>query len=157
VIHRWSIVLPLAIAFVMLRAGSPWAQKAPAGLPPDVIDRIEKIITRQMSLGSIPGLSISIVVDLEERWSNGYGLADLENSVPAKATTNYRYASIAKAIIATAIMQLVEAGKLDLDAPIQRYVPAFPKKQWTVTTRHLINNVSGIRAYKGAEFDSTQH
>ncbi len=156
-IRRVSIALLLVVALIVLCALSPGAQSAAPGLAPDVIARVEQVIARQMSLGRIPGLSISIVTDLQERWSNGYGLADLENMVPAKADRNYRYASIAKAMIATAIMQLVEAGKLDLDAPMQTYAPAFPKKQWPVTTRHLINNVSGVRAYKGAEFDSTQH
>ena len=53
--------------------------------------------------------------------------------------------------------QLVDAGKLDLDAPIQKYCPAFPQKQWTITTRELLGHLSGIRNYKGNEFESTKH
>jgi CubicO group peptidase (beta-lactamase class C family) len=97
-------------------------------------------------------------VDHKLRWSNGYGLADLENFVPAKAMTAYRLGSISKPITATAVMQLAERGKLDLDAPIQKYCPAFPAKQWPVTARLLLGHLSGVRHYKNeAEFASTRH
>jgi serine beta-lactamase-like protein LACTB, mitochondrial len=55
-------------------------------------------------------------------------------------------------------MTLVEAAKLDLDAPVQKYCPTFPQKQWIVTTRELLAHTSGIRHYKGdAEIESTKH
>lgn len=53
-------------------------------------------------------------------------------------------------------MQLVEQGKFDLDAPIQKYVPSFPQKQWPVTARQLLGHVGGIRTYKGDEMNSTR-
>jgi CubicO group peptidase (beta-lactamase class C family) len=80
----------------------------------------------------------------------------LENAVPATAETLIRTGSLAKPITAVAAMTLVEAGKLDLDAPIQKYCPAFPQKQWTVTTRELLTHTSGIRHYKEGEADSTK-
>ena len=69
----------------------------------------------------------------------------------------YRLASVTKPITATAVLQLVEAGKVDLDAPIQRYVPAFPEKQWPVTVRHLLSHQSGIRNWTDEEFHNTRH
>lgn len=129
-----------------------------AGLPADKLDKIEKAISAQMSRLGIPGLSVAVVVDHKLRWSSGYGLADVENYVPAKATTAYRLGSISKPITAAAVMQLVERGKLDLDAPIQKYCPAFPAKQWPVTARMLLGHLAGVRHYKNdAEYGSTRH
>ncbi|HEY3121143.1 MAG TPA: serine hydrolase domain-containing protein [Vicinamibacteria bacterium] len=133
------------------------AQPAPAGLPAGVQQRIETAIQAEMARDSIPGLSIAVAVDGVVRWANGYGMADLENSVPARAATSYRLASVAKPITATAVMQLVEAGKLDLDAPIQRYAPAFPQKPWPITARQLLSHLSGIRHYEEDEQATTRH
>lgn len=80
---------------------------------------VEKLLSEKMSADNIPGLSIAIVKEGKLVWSNGYGLADLENFIPAKSNTAYRSASIGKSITATAIMQLVEQGKIDLDKPIE--------------------------------------
>lgn len=79
-----------------------------------------------LAAAKIPGLSIAVVTDLKLRWANGYGTADLENSVPATADTVYRLASIDKTITATAIMQLVEAGRLRSgrsDSALRAHVP----------------------------------
>lgn len=113
------------------------------------VKQIEQLISTKMSKDQIPGLSVAIVVEKKMIWSRGYGLADLENFVPAKANTAYRSASIGKPITATAVMQLVEKGKLDLDAPIQQYCQVYPKKQWILTSRHLLAHLGGIRHYGG--------
>lgn len=145
------------LAFLAIVALPARAQQTP-GLPYDKLDKIEKAITAQMSRLSIPGLSVAVVLDHKLRWSNGYGLADIENFVPAKAATAYRLGSISKPITAAAVMQLVERRKIDLDAPIQTYCPAFPKKQWPITTRLLLGHLAGVRHYKNdAEYGSTRH
>ena len=84
-------------------------------------------------------------------------MADVENNVPAGAGTVYRLASISKPITATAVMQLVERGRVDLDAPVWKYVPAFPVKPWPVTVRQLLCHQSGVRHYRGDEISSTRH
>lgn len=104
----------------------------------------------------IPGLSAAVVTERRLRWSAAYGTADLENFVPVTTETVFRLASVTKPMTATALLQLVEAGKVDLDAPIQRYVPAFPAKQWPVTVRHLLSHQSGIRNWTEEEFHNTR-
>ena len=146
----------VALLLVLLVSSQLTAQR-PLGLPPQVIEKVEKAISAEMSRQNIPGLSVAVVTDHQLRWSNGYGMADLENFVPAKSMTVYRLGSISKPITATAVMQLVERGKLDLGAPIQTYCPAFPKKQWPITTRLLLGHLSGIRHYKDREIESTRH
>ncbi len=132
-------------------------QPPPQRLPEEKVRQIEQLISAEMSRQSIAGLSVAVVADNQLRWSAGYGLADVENFVPAKAATVYRLGSISKPITAVAVMQLAEAGRLDLDAPVQKYCPAFPVKQWPVTARHVLAHLSGIRHYKSAEeFDSTR-
>ena len=75
-------------------------------------------------------------------------MADLENSVPATPQTLYRLASVSKPITAVAALQLWQAGKLDLDAPVQKFCPAFPvKEDGAINTRELLSHMAGIRHY----------
>src|SRR5262245_23339875 len=67
-----------------------------APLPRGDIEEIEKAITSAMAEQGIPGLSMAIVTDNQLRYAAGYGLADLENNIPAKASTVYRWASVSK-------------------------------------------------------------
>ena len=149
--------LLLFSAAVLAQAAQPVAAPSPAGLPPAAVQAIEAAVSATMSAQRIPGLSVSVAKGTEIRWSSGYGQADLENAVPATAETVYRLASVSKPITAVAAMQLVEQGKLDLDAPVQKYVPSFPAKPWPVTTRALLGHLAGIRHYAEGEFGSTRH
>jgi CubicO group peptidase (beta-lactamase class C family) len=98
------------------------------------------------------GLSISVGVKGEIVWSEGFGHADLEQQVPVTRDTKFRIGSVSKSVTAAALAQLVEQGKLDLDAPVQRYVPSFPDKGKPVSIRQLAGHLAGIRHYKGDEF-----
>lgn len=93
----------------------------------------------------IPGLSAAVVVDDKLAWSEGFGLADVENNVPASADTVYRIGSISKSITAVGIMKLIEAGKLSLDASARDWVPEYPDKKEKITIRHLLGHRSGVR------------
>lgn len=108
---------------------------------------IEKAVANFMAANSVPGISVAVVQNGELVWSEGFGMADLENFVPASPATLYRLGSISKPITATAILQLSEHGKLDLDAEVQKYCPAFPKKEWPITTREVLGHLAGIRHY----------
>lgn len=127
-----------------------------ANLPAARAAAIETAILAGMARLGVPGLSAAVVRDRELRWSSGYGLADVENEVPATPASVYRLASVSKPITATAVLQLVEKGRLDLDAPIQRYVPSFPEKPWPVSTRQLLAHQSGIRNWTEDEFRNTR-
>ena len=103
-----------------------------------------------MALDRMPGLSVAFMKD-GFVWAKGFGFADLENNVPATAESSYRLASITKTITAFAVLQLVEAGRINLDAEIQTYVPYFPKKKWPVTIRQLLGHLGGISHYRNDE------
>ena len=108
------------------------------------------VATHREQLG-IPGISAAVGVDGKILWSEGFGYADLESRVPARAQTLYRIGSVSKPVTAAAVVQLATSGSLDLDAPVQTYVPSFPEKRWPVTTRQLGGHIAGIRHYNRGE------
>ena len=141
-----SVQIVLRLAFVLsVTASALFAQNA--ALSPEKRGRLESLVTRFQYSHSVPGVSAAAVLDGKRVWSEGFGVADMENYVPATSSTLYRLGSISKPITAVAAMQLWEQGKLDLDAPIQKYCPAFPQKQSSITTRELLAHLSGIRHY----------
>jgi CubicO group peptidase (beta-lactamase class C family) len=118
--------------------------------------KIETAISKFMAASKVPGISAAVVESGEFVWSAGFGMADLENFVPATSETLYRLGSISKPITSTAAMQLWERGKLDLDSSVQRYCPAFPQKQWPITTRELLGHLGGIRHYNSESQDDPE-
>src|SRR5262249_37134543 len=114
----------------------------PADKYADKLRIFEEFVRAQMEKEKIPGLTIGFYKD-DYTWVNGFGYADLENKVPAKAESAYRLASITKTFTSAAILQLAEKGKINLDAEIQTYVPYYPKQQWPVTVRQLLAHLGG--------------
>jgi len=109
--------------------------------------QIEKAVSAFMTANSVPGISVAVVQNGQPVWSAGFGMSDLEDFTPATSSTLYRLGSISKPITAVAILQLYERGKLDLDAPVQKYCPAFPQKDSPITSRQLLAHLGGIRHY----------
>ncbi len=109
-----------------------------------------------MADNSTPGVSVAVVENGVAEWSAGFGSADLENFVPATSRTLYRLASISKPLTATAALLLWQQGKLELDAPVQKYCPAFPQKETPITTRELLGHLGGIRHYKSDSQDDLE-
>jgi len=127
-----------------------WGQ--PADKYADQIKTFEEFVKKQMEADRMTGLSVAFMKD-DFVWAKGYGFADLENKVPATEKSAYRLASVTKPMTATAIMQLVEKGKIDLDAEVQTYVPYFPRKNWPITVRQLLGHLSGISHYKNYDLE----
>lgn len=100
----------------------------------------------------LPGLAVAVARDGKIVWAEGFGYADVEKRVPATPETLYRVGSLSKLVAAAALARLVEQRRIDLDAPIQTYVPAFPKKAHAVTPRQLAGHTSGIRHYAYKDF-----
>jgi serine beta-lactamase-like protein LACTB, mitochondrial len=105
---------------------------------------------------NIPGFALAVAVDGQIVWSEAFGYADLETKRPTTPATQFRIGSVSKSLTADAVAQLYERGRLDLDAPIQRYVPTFPDKGAVITTRLLGGHLAGIRHYRGSEFTLNQ-
>ncbi len=103
-----------------------------------------------------PGLSLAVGVDGEIVWSQGFGYASVEQRTPVWEETKFRIGSISKPLTAAAVALLYEQARLDLDAPVQRYVLTFPEKRWPITTRQLAGHLAGIRHYRDQEFLGNQ-
>src|SRR6478609_9435414 len=118
-----ALSIRLTVFILIVINYSVVAQKA-TKLTNRQISSIDSAINDMMTRTFAPGVSVSVANGKEIIWSKGYGKADLENDTPARPNTIYRLASVSKPITAVAVMQLVEQGKIDLDAPIQKYIPS---------------------------------
>jgi CubicO group peptidase (beta-lactamase class C family) len=103
-----------------------------------------------MKKSKVVGLSVAVVNDKEVLWTQGFGYADKANDIRATPQTMFDPASVSKLFTATAVMQLVEQGKIDLDQPYSSYVTEFSMKSRfstssdDITVRHLLAHHSGI-------------
>ncbi len=134
-----------AFVFALLLGLSSTVSGQEPTLPDSLVRRVDSTVSVFMAAHRVPGLSLAIGLDRRLVWSRGYGLASLETFEPVTTASVFRTGSIGKPMTATAVMQLWQAGKLDLDAPVQTYCPAFPRKRWTVTSRQLLAHRAGIR------------
>jgi len=108
---------------------------------------IDDYVKIQMKVDRIPGLVLGFIKN-GYLWAKGYGYADLENRVTAKPESAFRLASITKTLTAIAVLQQVEAGRIDLDAEVQEYAPYFPRKKWPIKVGQLLGHLGGISHYK---------
>ncbi len=120
------------------------------------VEQGRKLVAELMTKETIPGFSIAVMKDGKLLWSEGFGFADLETRLPVSPKTRFRIGSVSKLLTATAVAKLYEQGLLDLDAPIQKYLPNFPKKEFEITSRQLVEHLAGIRHYKRDEFINRQ-
>ncbi len=160
--QKSRVLRPLrALLFLFLAAATTSASAQESKLSPEKQTQIEAAVSKFMASTHVPGLAVAVVENGAYEWASGFGFADLENNVPATEHTLFRLASISKPISATAAMQLQERGQLDLDAPVQKYCPAFPIKSAPITTREVMGHLAGIRHYKGGpedlEIGNTKH
>lgn len=110
---------------------------------------MERWITAQMQYRELPGIAVGIVYDQDLIYAKGFGLADVDEEIPVTPQTMFRIASITKAFTATAIMQLRDQGKLQLDDPIDKYLKWFRIKNRfpnapAITVWHLLTHTSGL-------------
>lgn len=117
---------------------------------------VARAIQSELEQSGAPSLQVAIGQTGEVIFEGAFGLADVENDVPATVKTRYRSSSISKWLTATAAMMLAERGHLELDGSIRKYCPQFPKKRWPITTRHLLTHSSGIRHYADYESELSQ-
>ena len=142
-------VLILVLCRIPMHAAEPPA--ALAGSPEvaaalEVFDTWADWTVRQREQ---PGVSIGIVYDQELIWAKGYGFANLAKKIPATPATAYRIASISKTFTAHALLQLRDAGKLQLDDPITKWIPELKLSKVdpqspAITIRHLLTHTAGI-------------
>jgi len=110
---------------------------------------VSLLIKKEMKKNDVTGLSIALVDDQQVVWAEGFGYADEEKELPATPETIYRIGSLTGLFTATAAMQLAEQGKLDIDQPLQTYLPEFSirsrfNNSGPITIRSLLTHHSGL-------------
>ncbi len=130
------------LAEVNAESGIPGAE-----LDSETVDKIESIVEQTMSENRVPGVAIGIVKDGEVVYAEGFGEANIESGNPVTSQSLFNVAHITNLFTATAIMQLVEQGKIDLDAPVTEYLPYFrldDPRYTEITVRQLLDHTSGM-------------
>ncbi len=143
--------LPLALAV--------WLALPPALLHAQITDRatlvaaLDSAARAHAADSMVAGVSVAVVRGADTLLLRGYGSADLEWDVatPADGRASYEIGSMTKQFTSTAVLQLVQAGKLDLDADFTTYLPEFDEGQHRVPLRRLLDHTSGIKGYTEME------
>lgn len=114
--------------------------------PPSLEMKIDRFITHQMATQHIPGLALAMTHENKIMYVKGYGKANVKQ--PITSQTQFPIASLSKSFTAVAVLQLVEAGKINLDIPVKQYLPDFtladPEAATQITIRQLLNQTSGL-------------
>jgi CubicO group peptidase (beta-lactamase class C family) len=154
-------VLALALALFAERPGRRNAAQDSSSQS-DTFEEIDAHIEQQMEWLNIPGVALAIVEGDEIAHLRGFGRAHPGGEAPTPQTP-FIIGSLTKSFTALAVMQLVEDDKVELDAPVQRYLPWFrvadPRASAQITVRHLLNQTSGLPVLSGlrplADFDDS--
>ena len=109
--------------------------------------KVDDYIRAEMQAQQIPGLSLAVIKNGEIAIARGYGLANVEHQVPVKPETIFQSGSMGKQFTATAVMMLVEEGKISLDDKITKYFTDGPESWNKITVRHLLTHTSGMSDY----------
>ena len=149
-----------ATLFVFIFATAVRGQPADPYKP--AVERLTALIEHEVKDKRLPALSIAVVDDQRVVWSAGFGHRDRERQVPATAGTVYRVGSVSKLFTDVAVMRLVEDGKIDLDAPVTKYLPGFKPatkpEHKPITLRMLMSHRAGLvrEPPVGNYFDPTE-
>ncbi len=143
-------ILAVCAAALSLNAAGASAQSIPVN--PDVAARLraaEAWLSTQLARDGVPGASAAIVYDQQLIWSKGYGYANVTGKVPATPATRYSICSISKLFTSMAAMRERDAGRLDIDSPVSRYLSWYnirevEKPDGPVTARGIMSHVAGL-------------
>ena len=141
-----AILLPLSI-LLLLVAGSLQGQNMP-----DSVDRKVDGIFKEIGGAGHSGCAVAIVSDGKIIFEKGYGMANLEYDISITPSTVFDIASLSKQFTGFAISTLVQQGRLSADDDIHKYLPDVPQFGKTITIRHLLHHISGLRDWPEALF-----
>jgi CubicO group peptidase (beta-lactamase class C family) len=133
-------LIPSTLALVLLLSTTCLGQES-------FETKIDEYLRKEMQAQQIPGVALAVVQDGKIVLARGYGLANVEHEVPVKPETIFQSGSTGKQFTATAVMMLVEEGKLSLDDRITKYFPDGPESWRDITIRHLLTHTGGMTDY----------
>ena len=148
-LRRHHLLYLLIVVGTLFATANPVLGQDPEGLQ-DALDILDAWTANRVLSRGLPGLSIGVVVGDRLVWARGYGYADLEKKIPATPQTLYGIRSITKTFTAVAILQLRDAGKLQLDDPLahhlsQIHIQRHSSRTPDITIRQLLRHTSGLQ------------
>lgn len=136
--HPIHAIVMLLAALVL--AAPLTAQPAPSA---DDFAAVETVIDQQMAQQGVPGLAVAVVYQDELVYAQGFGVRSTETNDPVTPDTLFMIASTTKPLTAIGLLRLVDAGLVDLDAPVTTYLPELPWNE-DITVRHLLSHTAGL-------------
>jgi CubicO group peptidase (beta-lactamase class C family) len=147
----------LHLSCVLLLASGSLAGQSAAPSPAAARAATDRLVRAYLQDQHVPGASVAIVSGGRLVYARGYGWANLEDSVPVTTRTLFLSASTTKLLTATAVLQLVQQGKLALDDRIETRCPVYPAKRWPVTIGRLLVHQGGVRPSTGGDVFNRVH
>ena len=150
---RIIFTLLILVTFV----SGAFAQKERRGL---IQAQLETLIEKTMRENHIPGFAIGIVENGKVVYAKGFGVAKLGDDKPITSKSLFHMASVTKPFVATAIMQLVERGKVNLDARVTEYLPYFrmkDKRFAAITVRQMLGHISGMPDVEDYQWEKPEY
>lgn len=135
IIRRWGVAIFIVVCTVSLCATDQTA------------DSVDEYVRAEMQRQHIPGLSLLVSRAGQPVRTQGYGLSNVELQVPVKPETIFQSGSVGKQFTATAVMMLVEEGKIGLEDPLTKFFPDAPATWKKVTVRQLLSHTAGFTDY----------
>jgi len=120
-------------------------------------ERAKQMVMSLRSAQKAPGMAAAVWKQGSFVWSGAFGEADLEDAAAVSTKTRFRIGSLSKLLTTAAAARLYDRGLLDLDAPVQQYLPSFPVKSGRITARLLLGHLAGVRHYGRSEYLNRQH
>ncbi len=124
-----------------------------SSIPSQPATTLDSAVIEEMARQRYPGVAVGVVQRGELIGAKGFGLANIEHSVPVTTSTIFQTASLAKQFTGVAVMLQVEDGKLSLDDPITKFFPTAPAPWNAISVRHLLTHTSGIPDYEDGKLD----
>src|SRR5215510_6636200 len=154
---KTSGLMSITVMTLIVGAGAVSGQKKAQQPPPlrtktkqeQIIARLEKIIPLLMKEGTVPGLSIALVRNGELAWQRGFGVKSVKTNEPVNDDTVFEAASLSKPVFAYSVLKLVDAGKFDLDKPLNQYLPGDydvgdDPRLGQITARRVLSHTAGF-------------
>src|SRR5262245_35252570 len=153
---RLAVVLSVCLSGVAIHDDGSFGQEKTAFIPlqtkakkEQVIAKLDQGIPQLMKKGDVPGLSIALLRDGETVWHHGFGVKNTKTNEPVADDTVFEAASLSKPVFAYAVLKLVDAGKFDLDKPLNQYLPGNydvgdDLRLGQITARRVLSHTTGF-------------
>ena len=149
-------LLLVAISFSILSC----QPQAPEQSTSPKFEKIDQLVAFQRSSFEVPGLAVGLIKEGKVIYDEGHGLQGLGTQQPLTRQSLFHMASVSKPFVATAIVQLVEQGKIDLEEKLTHYLPYFTmadERYKAITIQQMLNHTSGIPDVDDYEWDKPQY